>query len=249
LRVCAADIGNAFLYGRCKEKLAIRAGIEFGPLQGQLLIIYKSLYGTKTGSAAFHEHLAEKLRRMGFKPSYADTDFWIRANGDHYEYVACYVDDVLAISRNPMAIINILKDDYVLKGIGIPEYYLGGNVDELGDEWSKDGIEWALSARTYVENVVGKLETLYSHEFRRFKTPMAETYHPELDSTPLVDAESAARYHDRQRQLGHYAWPIRCPICHVRSLPIQHGTPRGPHQSHATCLRIPQTVPQRTSPR
>jgi hypothetical protein len=126
LKVCAADIGNAFLYGCCKEKLAIRAGIEFGPLQGQLLIIYKSLYGTKTGSAAFHEHLAEKLRQMGFKPSYADTDFWIQANGDHYEYVGCYVDNVLAISRNPMAIITVLKDDYVLKGMVSLNTALGG---------------------------------------------------------------------------------------------------------------------------
>ena len=47
LRLCAADIGNAFLYWKTMEKVYIRAGPEFGELQGQLLIIDKGLYGCK----------------------------------------------------------------------------------------------------------------------------------------------------------------------------------------------------------
>jgi hypothetical protein len=74
--------------------------------------------------------------------------------------VACYVDEVLVISRDPMAIIDVLKDDCILKGIDVPTYYLGGNIDELGEdlekddgeELEKDGMEWALSAQTYIEN-------------------------------------------------------------------------------------------------
>ena len=45
LDVCAADIGNAFLYGRMREKVYIMAGKEFGPDSGQPLIIDKGLYG------------------------------------------------------------------------------------------------------------------------------------------------------------------------------------------------------------
>jgi hypothetical protein len=39
LHVIEADVGNAFLYGKNKEKTMIRAGPEFGSLQGKLLIV------------------------------------------------------------------------------------------------------------------------------------------------------------------------------------------------------------------
>ena len=41
----AADIGNAYLEIVTSEKVCIRAGPEFGELEGHLLIIYKALYG------------------------------------------------------------------------------------------------------------------------------------------------------------------------------------------------------------
>jgi hypothetical protein len=65
LEVCAGDIGNAFLYGKTKEKVFIIAGPEFGPrLQGKHLIISKALYGLKSSSARFHEHLSASLRQL-----------------------------------------------------------------------------------------------------------------------------------------------------------------------------------------
>jgi hypothetical protein len=133
LQVCAADIGNAFLYGKTRKKVYIIAGREFGPLAGTPLIIDRGLYGLRSSSARFHEHLSMKLHAMGYRPSKADTDFWIANKGDHYEYVATYVDDVLVYSRDPMKVIQELQCDYILKGIGVPRYYLGGtgNKNEL----------------------------------------------------------------------------------------------------------------------
>ena len=118
LDVCATDIGNAFLYGKTKEKVYVIAGPEFGELEGQRLVIDKGLYGLKTSAARFHEHLATKLRRLGFKPTLADTDFWIRKCGDHYEYIATYVDDLLVYSKDCQTIIEEIEKDYILKGTG-----------------------------------------------------------------------------------------------------------------------------------
>ena len=89
LDVCAGDIGNAFLYGKTKEKVFIIAGPEFGPeLQGKRLIISKALYGLKSSSARFHEHLSSTLRKLGFRPFKADYDLLMRPVGDHYKYIA-----------------------------------------------------------------------------------------------------------------------------------------------------------------
>jgi hypothetical protein len=115
LLVCAGDVGNAFLYGKTREKVFIIAGPEFGPeLMGKRLIVDKSLYGLKTSAARFHEHLSVKLKKMGFVPS-------IRKLKDgSFEYIARFVDDVIAFSKFPMEIMEELKKTYIMKGVGKP---------------------------------------------------------------------------------------------------------------------------------
>ena len=198
LLVCAGDVGNAFLYGRTKEMVYVIAGPEFGPsLVGKRMIIFKSLYGLKTSSARFHEHLSEKLRLMGYIPSKAYLDLWILKQGDHYEYIACFVDDIISFSKDPISIMNELKKTYVMKAVGTPEYYLGGNVIQLGEEWEKEGITTALSAETYITNIVDKLAKMVGVEAfpkSRYKTPMSEEYHSELDMTDLCTPLEASKY-------------------------------------------------------
>ena len=122
LDVCAGDIGNAYLYGMTKEKVYIIARPEFGKkLPGEKLIIDKALYGLKSSSARFHEHLSGTLLSMGYKPSKADYDLWMKPLGDDYEYIARYVDDVIVFSKDTMLVIQELKRTYIMKGAGKPQ--------------------------------------------------------------------------------------------------------------------------------
>jgi len=164
--VCAGDVGNAYLYSRTREKVYIVAGPEFGPeLEGKRLIVDKALYGLKTSAVHFHKHLSVKLRKMGFRPSKADPDLWIRKlkNG-LYEYVARFVDDVIAFSTKPMEIMEELKKSYIMKGVGKPQYYLGGDIVDLGPEWKKEGITTSFSAQTYIQNCLPKLANMCGKE-------------------------------------------------------------------------------------
>jgi hypothetical protein len=56
---------------------------------------------------------------MGFKACFADGDVWLRPSvkpgGEEYEYILVYVDDILAISVNPLAIMDTLSKHYTLK--------------------------------------------------------------------------------------------------------------------------------------
>jgi hypothetical protein len=58
----------------------------------------------------------------------------------HYEYLATCVDDILIWSKDTMAIIKSLEKTYMLKSVGIPEYYLGGNVEFLGEAWKNQSL-------------------------------------------------------------------------------------------------------------
>src|SRR5687768_560198 len=161
------------------------------------MIIFKSLYGLKTSSARFHEHLSEKLILMGYVPSKAYLDLWILKKADHYEFIARFVGDVISFSKDPLSIMNELKKTYVMKAVGTPEYYLGGNVVQLGEEWEKEGISTALSAETYITNIVDKLAKMVGvAEFPkgRFKTPMADEYYSELDESDLCTPMEGSKY-------------------------------------------------------
>ena len=123
-----------------------------------------------------------------------------------------------------MDIIDNIRKTYKLKGVGAPEYYLGSDYisttdqpkplahpigddvngiayvghDEkdkhLCEEWRKEGIKTAFSARTYIKNTVARLETMVGQEFAVFDTPMSESLHPELDDTPLLDPVRHSQY-------------------------------------------------------
>ena len=70
-----------YIHGYTKEKIYTVAGPEFGELQGQILICIKALYGLKTSMGRWHEALSKTLRLIGFCPSKADLDLWIRDEG------------------------------------------------------------------------------------------------------------------------------------------------------------------------
>ena len=51
----------------------------------------------------------------------------------HYEYIARFADDVVDFAKDPLSIMKELERSYVMKGVGAPRYYLGGDILELDD--------------------------------------------------------------------------------------------------------------------
>ncbi len=207
LQVCAGDVGNAFLYGKTNENVFIIAGPEFGPeVEGKRLIIDKSLYGLKSSAARFHEHLSVTLKKMGYRPTKADPDLWYTIVDDHYEYIARFVDDVISFSKDPMKVMEELKTHYVMKGVGKPQYYLGGDVIELGEEWEKQDIGSAFSAETYIANCLPKQAAMCGlTQFTKAHVPFSDTYYPELDESPLCSPLDITKY---KSLLGSGNWII-----------------------------------------
>ena len=111
------DIQNAYLTANCCEKIWTYAGPEFGSEHGQPMIIRKALYGLKSSGVAFRAHLAETLHDIGFKPMKADPDVWIRpavkpGGTEYYEYIMCYVDDILSVSHDAKSILQSLQGQF-----------------------------------------------------------------------------------------------------------------------------------------
>jgi hypothetical protein len=114
----------------------------------------------------------------------------------HDEYLSTYVDDIHIWNKDPMAVIKSLEKTYMLKSVGIPEYYLGGSVEFLGKVWKNQGLGLALSTKTCIQNVIPKFEGLVGKEFKAIKTPMSEEYryHPEVEDSLLCTEDDSAKY-------------------------------------------------------
>ena len=105
----ATDIGNAHLDAVASENVCIRAGPEFGWLEGHLFIIYKALYGLCLSGMLFGQLLQECLRELVFKPSFVELTIYMQKYPitDHYEYVAMYVDNLYIIIKDPQSLLYI----------------------------------------------------------------------------------------------------------------------------------------------
>jgi hypothetical protein len=110
----ATDIGNAYLEAFTMEQNYIVAGPEFGQLEGHYLIIVKALYGLRTSGLRRHERFADCLCNEGFSPCKAEPDILMRLNGNLYEYVATYVDDLCLGMLDPKSFTGTLQKKYNL---------------------------------------------------------------------------------------------------------------------------------------
>ncbi len=64
------------------------------------------------------------------------------------------MDDVIFLAKDCMKTIRIMEYEFQLKGVGVTEYYLGGDM-ELGKD---EKMSW--SAKTYIKKVTERIENL-----------------------------------------------------------------------------------------
>ena len=201
LDIWATDVGNAYLESKTKEKVYIIGGPELGELEGHLLIISKALYGLRSSGLRWHERFADTLKDMGFFPSKAEDDIWMRCNGDIYEYMAIYVDDLCIVAKEPEKIIKELQDkyNYKLKNTGEISYH-------LGCDFFRDGTgTLCISPKTYVQKMKETYEGMFGTAPKPYTSPLENNDHPELDTSEELDANGIKKY---QSLIGALQWAV-----------------------------------------
>jgi hypothetical protein len=125
----------------------------------------------------------------------------MRLNGDLYEYIAVYVDDLAIAAKDPKAITDVLLEKYKfkLKGTGPIEYHLGQAFSR-----NENG-ELEISARRYVDKMIDTYVQLYGEKPRQCKTPLEQNDHPEMDDSPFLGPDETQQY---QSLVGAMQWAI-----------------------------------------
>ena len=91
----------------------------------------------------------------------------------------------------------------------------------------KQGVKTAFSAETYIQNSMGRLESMLSRIFPTYKNPMSEVTHPELDESPLLNMADHAKF---RSIVGCANWLIT-----LGRFDIAYGTNQYSWFAHAPC--------------
>ncbi|MEC8171189.1 MAG: reverse transcriptase domain-containing protein, partial [Candidatus Thermoplasmatota archaeon] len=204
LEVWGTDIGNAYLEAYTKEQVCIIAGPEFGSLHGHTLIVSRALYGLRMSGKMWHQRFSAVLEEEGFFPCRAEPDVWMRKSpdGNCYEYVGVYVDDLAVAMRDPKTLLNKLVDVYKfkLKGTGPLEFHLGC------DFYRDDEGVLCMHPRKYIERMTDNYERIFGEKPKtNIRSPLEKGDHPECDTSELLGPEGTTHY---QSLIGQFQWAI-----------------------------------------
>ena len=188
----------------------------------------RAIYGLRTSGQRWHDRFADCMRKEGFVPCLADLDIWMRPNGDIYEYVAVYVDDLAFAVDNPQQFVDNLchKHNFKLKGTGPIDYHLGANFSR-----DNDGI-LCMSPKKYItEWLASSYMTMFGEKPKtRSKSPLESGDHPETDISELLDAEEIQQY---QSLIGALQWTVTLGrydiMCTVMTMSSFRSAPRIGH--------------------
>ena len=200
LTIMTCDISNAFVTAPNSEKVWAVAGDEFGEKKGCRLEIQRALYGLPGSARAFADFFADTLLRLGFEPSRADPDLWIKKTPYGYDYIATHVDDVIVASKNPQDYIARIEQEYALRNIETdPSYYLGSRLKRRPDG------KLQMNMEEYCKETIRKYETKHNITLKKENIPMQVNVKPENDTSEILDESN---HKDYQHIIGICQWLV-----------------------------------------
>jgi hypothetical protein len=103
-------------------------GYENKMKPGYVFKLDKAIYGLKQAPRAWYSRLNEKLMKLDFQVSKADTSLFFYDKGGVTVFLLIYVNDIIVASSSQEAVDAMLKDlwsDFALKDLGRLHYFLG----------------------------------------------------------------------------------------------------------------------------
>jgi hypothetical protein len=158
-KICQADVKTAFLNADNPGKEYVR--LPKGIVQNEsdrIRILLKALYGLQRAPKMWYITFANWAQSIGFKQSENDPCLFIHEV--KRQMIIIYVDDMLLAAEGQQLLdemCNVLTGKFQSKVMGIPEYFLGMNL-----EYDQSKRRIMMSQQTYIKAIVQKygLETL-----------------------------------------------------------------------------------------
>ena len=218
LQVEAAYIMNAYVTAPITANIWRELCPEFGADTGKKAFIVCALYGWKISGAALRNHFADCMRHMGYKSCKADTDLWFNPEvilSDGFDYYSCilrYVDNILCIHHDSMAVLNKLDKNFklMLGSIGDLDMYLGAILWRI--TLRNCVVAWVMSPSKYVRESAKNCTKYVKDNFpgnytlpARSENPFVMEHEAVMDTCKALDLAEASYF---QSIIGIMRWMV-----------------------------------------
>ena len=128
---------------------------------------------------------------------------------EYYEYIFCYVEDVLCISHNPQKLMNRIQGDFNLKydKIETPGIYLRAALANM--KLKSGNYCWNMSPEQYVKAAVTNIEEDLARSGKilllKCVPSLLRNYAPWLEDSPELMADGVQQY---QELIGKLRWAV-----------------------------------------
>jgi hypothetical protein len=154
--------------------------------------------------------------------------------GTYYEYCAVWVDNLLYAGKNGNALFDALtKIGYKLKGVGAPQYHLGGDFKRVTEP--EKVLTWG--SHTYIKKMLSQYEIMFKEAVpkRDVHAPLEPGDHPELDTSPLLGQHETALY---MSMIGAMQWAVALGRIDIFAATMtMSGFRAAPHEGHLVRLK------------
>ena len=177
------------------------------------------------------DFFADTLMSLGFRPSRADPDLWMKMNAenDGYDYIATHVDDLIVVGKKPQEYIALIEQEFALRNVeSEPQYYLGTSLRRI-----QDG-RIVMNSASYITEALNKYEKNYT-ALKKENIPMRPEAHPETDTSEFL---SPSEHKEFQHIIGLGQWIVltgRIDIAYAISSLSRFAS--GPREGHLIMAR------------
>jgi hypothetical protein len=164
------DVKTAFLNGDIDGEIYIRLPAPYGR-SGKVYKLKKGLYGLRQAPRLWSKKLNEILANMNFHPIKSDPCVFVNKDGDAWNYVLVYVDDILIGTKDPHR-MKLIKDQLKEK-LKITDKGEIGTFLGVDCATSEDGKLLTMSQGRYIDALAERFNM--TNACNLYKLPPLET--------------------------------------------------------------------------
>jgi hypothetical protein len=193
-KIYKTDTKQAYLYGEMGDDVVYLHPPDWWPEpipEGHVLLLVKSIYGTKQAARKWHIHISDWMIRNGYLAVNSEKTIFKKTKGSNYIIHGLFVDDMMHISS-----CDELREEFMSKyskefgitGGGLMKTFLGMEVGQ-NDENIK------LHLDHYIQTVLAEYRDYIKKALRPKKVPISPgvVLHPE--QAPAVPDRHKQKYY------------------------------------------------------
>src|SRR6266446_7708180 len=127
------DVKGAYLHGLLQELIFMDQPRGFDDGSGHVCKLIRTLYGLRQAGNIWNRELNTAMKEIGFIQLKSNPCCYIRRQGEEFEILLIWVDDIISIASNSTQNEIVEKDlggKFEIKSLGRPKMLLGMGIEQ-----------------------------------------------------------------------------------------------------------------------